>query len=169
MRSDNNAVIDELLAALDRLIVQAAARAKAARTGIEKHTFAPYHAYRAAIAEYQALVSVIEGRLEGLSPELVHRTRARLLVSRRRVLKTSIRAAFEFFFQLSAIPTLPLGVREVFAQELRHLHATREELRSPDHEGQLPPDLEQDLETAEAILNEVMGKAPALVSFDGDE
>lgn len=162
-------MIDELLAALERLIVQAAERSKAARAGIEKHTFAPYHAYRAGIAEYQALVSVIDGRLEGLPPALVHRTRGRLLAARRRVLKTSIRAAFEFFFALSAIPNLPLGVREVFAQELRHLHATREELRSPDHEGQLPPDLEQDLETAETILKEVMDKAPALVSFDGDE
>jgi hypothetical protein len=160
---------NELLGALDRLMVQAADRAKAARAGIEKNTFAPYYAYRAAIAEYQALVSVIEARLNGLSPQLVHRARDRLIGSRRRVLRISIRSAFEFFFSLSTTPGLPLGVRDVFAEELRHLSTTRDELRSPDHQGKLPTELEQDLRTAETILQEVMDKAPTLVSFDASE
>jgi hypothetical protein len=61
MPQDQSAAIDELLVALERLTEQARERAHEARVGVERHTFAPYHAYRAAVAEYEALVSVIEG------------------------------------------------------------------------------------------------------------
>jgi hypothetical protein len=132
---------------------------------VEKHTFAPYHAYRAAIAEYEALVSVIEGRLEGQPAALVTRTKERLAASRRKALTLSIKAAFNIFFALSGFSSLPIGVREVFAQELRHLNDAKTELRSPIHAGKLGADLAEALETAELILNEVIGKAPTLVDF----
>jgi hypothetical protein len=165
MPQDQSAAIDGLLVALERLTEQAKDRAREARIGVERHTFAPYHAYRAAIAEYEALVSVIEGRLEGQPAALVARTRERLLASRRRALTLSIEAAFNIFFALSAFSSLPIGVREVFTQELRHLSDAKTELRSPAHAGKLAADLEQNLETAEMILNEVIAKAPSLVDF----
>jgi hypothetical protein len=163
---NQRAMLDELHAALDRLIGQANQRADAARAGIERHTFAPYYAYRAAIAEYQALVIVIEARLEGLPSAVVKASQERLLTSRRHVLQLSVRAAFQFFLILSAYPSLPFGVREVFTQELAHLHAAKAELRSPEHAGKIPSDLEQDLETAETILREVIEKAPTFINFD---
>jgi len=165
MPQNPSAAVEELLAALERLTEQAKERARDARAGVERHTFAPYHAYRAAIAEYEALVSVIEGRLEGQAEPLVRKTRERLLASRRKALTLSIKAAFDIFFTLSAFPSLPIGVREVFTQELRHLNDAKTELRSPEHAGKLAADLEQDLETAEMILNEVIAKAPMLVDF----
>jgi hypothetical protein len=165
MAYDQSAAIEGLLTALERLTEQANDRAREARAGIERHTFAPYHAYRAAVAEYEALVSVIEGRLEGQPAALVSRTRERLLGSRRRALTLTIKSAFNIFFALSAFSNLPIGVREVFAQELRHLSGAKAELRSPAHAGKLPADLEQDLETAEMILNEVIAKAPSLADF----
>ena len=93
------------------------------------------------------------------------RTKGRLAASRRKALTLSIKAAFNIFFALSAFPNLPVGVREVFTQELRHLNDAKTELRSPLHAGKLATDLEQDLETAELILNEVIDKAPSLVDF----
>jgi hypothetical protein len=165
MPPDQSAAVDGLLVALERLTEQARERAREAQVGVERHTFAPYHAYRAAIAEYEALVSVIEGRIEGQSAALVAKTRERLLASRRRALTLSIKAAFNIFFALSAFSSLPIGVREVFTQELRHLNDAKAELRSPAHAGKLAAELEQDLQTAELILNEVIGKAPALVDF----
>lgn len=165
MPQNPSAAIDELLVALERLTEQAKARARDARAGVERHTFAPYHAYRAAIAEYEALVSVIESRLEGTAAGLVGKTRERLAESRRRMLTLTIKAAFDIFFALSAFSSLPIGVREVFAQELRHLNDAKTELRSPTHAGKLAADLEQDLDTAEMILNEVIAKAPSLVDF----
>jgi hypothetical protein len=165
MPQDQSAAIDELLVALERLTEQAKERAREARVGVERHTFAPYHAYRAAIAEYEALVSVIEGRLEGQAESLVSKTKERLAESRRKALTLSIKAAFSIFFALSAFSSLPIGMREVFAQELRHLNDAKTELRSPLHAGKLPADLEQALETAELILNEVIGKAPTPIDF----
>src|SRR5689334_18327949 len=143
MPQDQSAAIDELLLALERLTEQAKERAREARVGVERHTFAPYHAYRAAIAEYEALVSVIEGRLEGQAASLVSKTKERLAASRRKALTLSIKTAFSIFLALSAFSNLPIGVREVFAQELRHLNDAKTELRSPLHAGKLPTDLEQ--------------------------
>jgi hypothetical protein len=165
MPQDPSAAIEELLAALERLTEQARDKAREARVGVERHTFAPYHAYRAAIAEYEALVSVIEGRLDGQPDALVHKTRERLLASRRKSLTLSIKAAFNIFFALSAFSSLPIGVREVFTQELRHLNDAKSELSSSAHAGKLAEDLQQDLETAEMILQEVIQKAPMLVDF----
>ena len=160
MPQDQSAAIDELLVALERLTEQAKERAREARVGVERHTFAPYHAYRAAIAEYEALVSVIEGRLEGQASSLVGKTKERLAASRRKALTLSLTAAFSIFFALSAFSNLPIGVREVFTQD-----DAKTELRSPLHAGKLPADLEQALQTAELILNEVIAKAPTLVDF----
>jgi hypothetical protein len=140
MPPDQNAAVDGLLVALERLTEQAKDRARDARVGIE-------------------------GRLEGQPAALIAKTRERLLASRRRALTLSIEAAFNIFFALSAFSNLPIGVREVFTQELRHLNDAKTELRSPAHAGKLAADLEQNLETAEMILNEVIAKAPALVDF----
>ena len=156
----------ELLAALDSSVREVAASAARTQSGIGHHSFAPYHAYRASVDEYHALVSVIENliRRDG-SPE-ADRVRARLLNRERQLLTLMIRSALEFFFALSAIPNLPYGIRECFAQELQSMSTVHERLHAPEHKDKLPPELEQDLEVAEEILAEVMRKAPSLLSFD---
>jgi hypothetical protein len=156
----------ELLPALDRSVRAVAASAARTQSGIGHHSFAPYHAYRASIDEYHALVAVIEGLIRGDGSTEADRVRERLLNRERQVLTLMIRSSLEFFFALSAIPNLPYGIRECFAQELKSMSAAHERLQAPEHTGKLPSELEQDLEVAEEILAEVMRKAPGLASFD---
>lgn len=159
--------VAELLAALDRSVRAVAASAARTQSGIGHHSFAPYHAYRASIDEYHALVAVIESLVRGDGSGEADRIRERLLNRERQLLTVMIRSALEFFFALSAIPNLPYGIRECFAQELKSMSAAHERLHAPEHKEKLPPELEQDLEVAEEILAEVMRKAPSLMNFDG--
>jgi hypothetical protein len=156
----------ELLAALDRSVREVAACAARTQSGIGHHSFEPYHAYRASVDEYHALVAVIENIICRDGSAEADRVSALLLNRERQLLTLMIRSALEFFFALSAIPNLPYGIRECFAQELQSMSAAHERLHAPEHKDKLPQELEQDLEVAEEILAEVMRKAPSLVSFD---
>jgi hypothetical protein len=160
------AQLTELLAALDRSVRDIATSAARTPAGIGHHSFAPYHAYRACVDEYHALVSVIENIIRNDGSAEADRVRALLMDRERKLLTLMIRAALEFFFALSAIPNLPYGIRECFAQELQSMSAAHERLQAPEHKGKLPQELGQDLEVAEEILAEVMRKAPGLMSFD---
>jgi hypothetical protein len=161
------AQLGELLAALDRSVRQVAACAARTQSGIGHHSFAPYHAYRASIDEYHALVAVIENVVRRGGSADANRIRSLLLNRERQLLSLMIRSALEFFFALSAIPNLPYGTRECFAQELLSMSAAHERLQAPEHKDRLPSELGQDLEVAEEILAEVMRKAPSLMNFDG--
>lgn len=161
-----NPSVDAFLGALDRMTREIKGHAQAARTGIERHTFAPYHFYRDRVLEHEALVAVIRAQRDGLSADQTALIDKKLLAVERAMLAHAIRSALQFLFALSAIANLPYGVRETFMSELQSLQAARNLLRSPTHSGALPPDLEADLETAETILVEVMERAPSLISFD---
>jgi len=159
----------ELLAALDRSAREVAVCAAETQRGIGHHSFAAYHAYRASVDEYHALVSVIENLVRNDGSGLAERVRAQLLDREGKLLTVMIKSALDFFFALSAIPNLPYGIRECFAQELQSMAAAHERLHAPEHKDKLPAELEQDLDIAEEILAEVMRKAPSLMSFDTAE
>lgn len=158
--------LNELLKALDRSLATVAATAEAARAGIRMRALAPYYDYRASLDEYEAIVLVIRNALAQQSEVVAERTRQTLLAREREILALSIRAALDFFFSLSAIPNLSLGIRECFTQELRSLKNAERRVSSDIHRGSIPPDLESDLETAREILGEIMQKAPTMLSFD---
>lgn len=158
--------LKDLLDALDRSLLTVKAAAEAACAGVRLRAFAPYYDYRASLDEYEAIVLVIRNAIPQQSDALAERTRAILLQREREILALSIRAALDFFFALSAIPNLSLGIRECFIQELRSLKAAEIRVSSPAHLGAISPDLEGDIETAREILGEIMDKAPSLLSFD---
>ena len=78
-----------------------------------------------------------------------------------------IKASLRFFFVLSANPILPLGAREIFIAELRSLHEAHEKLSRPEYAGRFDNSVASDLDMAEAILDEIIDKAPSLLQFDG--
>jgi hypothetical protein len=154
------------MGALDRTLATVTAAAEAARVGIRHHALAPYHDYRASLNEYEAIVLVIQNALKQQSDGVAARTRQILLAREREILALSIRSALDFFFALSAIPNLSLGIRECFTQELRSLKSAERRVSSDAHRGSIPADLEGDIEIAREILGEIMQKAPTMLSFD---
>jgi hypothetical protein len=161
------AEVEALLCALEQQKAEMAAATDAAQQGVNHHSFEPYHALQEKTFEHESLVAVIEGRLARFGNKCPPQLRERLDRFERSVLGERIRGSFKVLFALSAIPLLPFGVRELFAGELKALEAARDKLRDPRHRQHCDPDLEQDLETAEMILTEVMEKAPGLLDFTG--
>lgn len=164
MKERKTKVLD-LLRALDSLNVDLAARIAAARAGISQHSLSAYRLYRDKLDEYHALVTVIETHIHDMAPGRQERVRARLQAREREALAMIIHAALDFFFALSAIPNLPIGMRECFEQELLSLRRAEARLSAPEHQGKLSPALAGDLETAGLLLAEIMAKAPAMLDF----
>jgi hypothetical protein len=166
MESKEMTKVNALMAALARTTEEVRDCAQKTHQAIAHHSFGAYYAYRDSIAQYGALVATINHRLARLPSDTRDELSSRLLASERELLTITVKSAFDFFFALSAIPILPLGIKEMFTRELASLQMTHARLNSPDHEGQLPPELVEDLEVAEEILQEIMQKAPTLLSFD---
>ncbi len=155
----------QLLRALDKLIIDLSTNIAEARSGISHHSLHGYRQYRAKLDEYHSLVAVIEHQLLEMPPGRQERVRSRLFDREREALALIIHAALDFFFALSAIPNLPIGIRECFEQELLSLQRAEARLSAPEHTGKLSPALAGDLETAGLLLAEIMAKAPALLNF----
>ena len=159
--------LQDLFAALERVIGEARQLAAATAEGIDQLSFSPYYAYHAAIEQYEALRVTIEEKLPRLAAGSRPANRARLLEADRRLLALTIQSAFTYLSVLSTFRRLPEGAREVVMRELAQLRNVRERLRSPGHARQLGRELQAPLDTAEKILVEVMEKAPSLLDFEG--
>lgn len=160
--------VKELLGALERQCREAAKLAKQAEHEASKHSFATYREFRDKVGEFQALVILIEQRLRNLVDSRSDDLREQFERLDMVMLALLVRASMRFFFVLSANPILPMGAREIFVAELRSLHDAHEKLRRPTYAGKLGTDLERDLETASLILEEIIDKAPSLLSFRSD-
>ena len=68
---------------------------------------------------------------------------------------------------LGELKRIAKGAREIFIAELHSLYEAREKLRRPDYLSRLNSGLATDLDTAEAILEEIIDKAPGLLQFGG--
>ncbi len=154
-----------LLGALERQCREAIGLASTAEKEASKHSFAAYRGFRDKVGEFQALVILIEGRLRNLAEGRADDLRQEFERLDILMLTTLVRASMRFFFVLSANPILPLGAREVFVSELRSLHDAHEKLRRPDYAERLSRDLENELEMASQILEEIIDKAPSLIHF----
>ena len=157
--------VQQLLGALERQAKEAVDLAAAAEREASKHSFAAYRAFRDKVGEFQALVILIEGRLRNLVDHRSDDLRAEFERLDTLMLSVLVRSSMRFFFVLSANPILPLGAREVFVSELKSLHEAHEKLRRPDYAGKLGPNLENDLDMASQILEEIIDKAPGLLQF----
>ena len=156
-RTYTRAEVKELLSALERQCREAMVLAKTAEADATKHSFGAYRAFRDKVGEFQALVILIEGRLRTVAGSRVDAL----------MLSVLVRASMRFFFVLSANPILPMGAREIFVTELRSLHDAHEKLRRPNYAGKIVAGLENDLDTASLILEEIIDKAPGLLNFTG--
>jgi len=166
-RQYTRAEVKELLSALERQCREAAALAKQAEHEATRHSFGAYRGFRDKVGEFQALVILIEQRLRNLADARSDDLRDQFERLDTVMLALLVRASMRFFFVLSANPALPMGAREIFVAELRSLHDAHERLMRPNYAGKLSSDLERDLETASLILEEIIDKAPSLLSFRG--
>ena len=124
-----------------------------------------YAQFRAKSGEVYTLGIVVKSRVDNLDSgrdeELAKRF-DRAVVEAQRVI---IQASLRFMEVLSKLEALPLGAREIFTGELRSLYDARERLRDPRLAPLIDESLSKKIDTAEAVLNTIIEKAPRLMSF----
>lgn len=164
-RSYTRKDVQDLLSALDRQAKDAARLARQAEEDVAKDSFLAYNDFRSKVGEFRALCILVESRMKAVAGDPVHDLQEQYMVLDTQMLGLLVKASMRFFFMLSAKTTLPLGAREIFLTELRSLHEAAEKLRRPEFETRLDAGLRKELETAELILEEIIHKAPAMLSF----
>jgi len=158
--------VKQLLGALERQIREAMRLAKAAEIDAGRESFNSYRAFREKVGEFQALVILIENRLKNLVDNRSDDLRQEFERLDTLMLSILVKASMRFFFVLSAKTALPLGAREIFVSELHSLHDAHKRLKSPHYAGKLDGQVEQDLNVASEILEEIIEKAPGLLNFN---
>ena len=157
--------VQNLLAALERQAREAMRLAQMAETEAAKDSFQSYNDFRNKVGEFRALCILIEGRLRNIESNRMEDLQEQYARLDTMMLSLLVRASMRFFFVLSAKTMLPVGARDIFMQELRSLHDAHEKLRRPEYQGRLGENLHNELDTAEAILEEIIHKAPSLLHF----
>ena len=160
--------VEGLLQALDRQGQEAAALSAKAQKDAARDSFGTYRLFRDKVGEFKALCILIEMRLKNLADHRSEDLRQEYERLDTTMVTLLVKASMRFFFVLSANTVLPLGAREIFISELRSLYEAHEKLCGPRYEGRLDEAVLNDLQTAEAILEEIIHKAPGLLMFGGE-
>ena len=124
-----------------------------------------YAKFRSKSGEIYTLGIIVRTRLNNLEsgPDAALTERFdRALVAAQ---QTMIQASLKFMEVLSKLALLPMGAREIFTGELRSLYDARERLRDPRLAPYIDADLGRKIDTAEAVLQVIIDKAPQLLSF----
>ena len=124
-----------------------------------------YAQFRSKSGEVYTLTIVVKSRVDHLDsgPDKdLNQRFDRAIVEAQRII---IQASLRFMEVLSKLEALPLGAREIFTGELRSLYDSRERLRDPRLAPFIDDSLGKKIDTAEAVLNTIIEKAPQLMSF----
>lgn len=157
--------VQDLLVALESQARDAVRLAKMAEEEAARDSFQAYNEFRNKVGEFRALCILIEGRLRAIENVRVDDLRDEYARLDMLMLGILVRASMRFFFVLSAKTMLPVGAREIFVAELRSLYDAADKLKRPEYADKLGDKLKGELETAEMILEEIIHKAPKLLSF----
>ena len=76
-----------------------------------------------------------------------------------------IKASIKFFFVLSASTKLPLGARDICMAEMKRIYDAKQKLENPKYSSAIDDEVKINLELADDILNEIIGKAPKLLNL----
>lgn len=157
--------VQDLLAALEGQARDGVRLAKQAEEEAARDSFQAYNEFRSKVGEFRALCILIEGRLKQIADGRTDDLKDEYARLDMLMLGILVRASMRFFFVLSAKTMLPVGAREIFVSELRSLHDAAEKLKRPEYADKLGDKLKTELDTAELILEEIIHKAPRMLSF----
>jgi len=152
----------ELLAAASRIRKELDEVADKAYKAIQKHSFAVYYQFANKRTEHAALICVIRSRCSDKKPDLTAAAKREEF----QALQATVQSVTKFLFALSATPLLPVGACETFLAEYEYLKTARERLTAEGgKENREISSLLDDIETALMLLEEIIGKSPALEEF----
>lgn len=159
--------VTRLLSALERQAKEALSLAKQAEQDASKHSYEMYYNFRSKVQEFETCAIIVEERLKNMTSSRKASLENQFNRLNALMLGIVVRASLQFFYVLSANTHLPMGAREIFLSELRHLYAAKNKLKNPLYQSYLDEETAENLETAEEILTEIIDRAPSLLQLEG--
>ncbi len=157
--------VSGLLAALERQVADADNLAAMALNGVRQERFAAYLGFRRQVDEMLSLASLLEGQLQRVQEERTAALRGEFDRLDLALTMMLVRTARDFFAELNRRNVLPLGAREIFLPDVGSLGAAREKVARLSAVHDAAQAIGQVLDAAEAELDRVLTRAPALPDF----
>jgi hypothetical protein len=158
-----------MLAALEKQAREAASLADKAHSHASRDSYAGYFQFRAKVDEFQALIALVEERLNRMQDEHTVKLRAQFRQLDTVMLVMLVRTSTRFYGMLNENVTLPLGARELFLPELRTLTEIRDRLmEEPEQAERMIPGVAEALIQALATVEALIERAPSLPDFSQD-
>lgn len=161
----DEALARQLVATLERQAREIVDAAAATEQDDTVQGFANYQAFRRKVAEFDSLVSVIEGSLRKLSDAPRGALNELLHTRRDMILGPSIRAMTAFFTRLGAGSPLPLGLFDILEEELRALDGMREALDAAEPPGPDDAEIRAQIGGLETIIRGLKDRATQFLDF----
>lgn len=157
---------ERFLVALEQNVQKLAKLSRKVEEEASAYDVSSYDTFREELQNFRSLGTLIEGRLQELAgekkaEELGEQFQKMNLLMLTLYIKTSLKT----FFVYSAKAVLSLGSKERFISDLRFLKEAEEKLSNPPYVGRLSDDAMMELEMAQAVLEEIVAKAPGLLDF----
>lgn len=127
--------------------------------------FIDYMKSRDISSECWAFSIVIEHRIDeytGPEAENLRREFDQMIVS---IWTALLNCSLRYLAALSREENLPLGSREIFVREIKTLYDANKFLNDSRYHGLIDNDVQNKKHQAERILNEIIGRAPALLEL----
>jgi len=159
------AEVEELLQALERNAKAVVDAARAATTAAGRDKFEGYTGFRERCEDFDTLAILIEHRLMHIAGGKAEDLEGKFSELKIFMLTATLRTSLHFLRVLAARDALPLGSRDIFLRELRHLHAARSRMTGAEYAGRLDPGTAADMQRAEEILGLILDRAPTLLDL----
>ncbi len=157
--------IDEFLDAFEAQAKDIVSISLRAQKEASKHSYQMYNDFRTKVSEFDTFTIIISSKLKTVDTRRFDEVNEKFETIQLMIMNHLIKTSIKFFFVLSMATTLPLGAREIFVEELRRIHDTKNKLEDPRFADKIDQEGRDNLDIAEEILNEIIDKAPSLLNF----
>ena len=161
----NRANIIKMLLALEAQIRQASALASSIQHGMGSENFAVYLKFRSKVDEIMSLSAIIERRIEDILELDIKALSHQFLNLNAHALTMLVRSNKGFFGALAERRAVPIGIRDVLAQELKFLDTVRERLEQPNLQDQLDQRIFEDMDDVMTAIRSISDRTTSLEDF----
>jgi hypothetical protein len=158
--------VELLLGSLERSATAVIKTAAVASAEARPDKFRSFQAFRKSCDDFDTLSTLIEHRLKNMTAGHEKDLQQKFEELTLFLLGATMTASLHFLRVLAEQDALPLGSRDMFARELRHLHSAQEKMDQPQYVSRIGDRTKADIKAAEEILIEIIDRSSTLLDFN---
>ncbi|MBM3571275.1 MAG: hypothetical protein FJX52_02790 [Alphaproteobacteria bacterium] len=168
-RAQDLAQIGDLMAALERQSKDAIRLAQATRSVTSGHMFQLKENFRAKISEFEAVVALMDHRLDQLPEDKRELVTDKMSELEAPVLTKSVQSYVAFCARIQESGAVPLWAREVLGRDITAMEKERSQLAEPRFAGRIDSESANAIDRIKDSLVNLIEKAPRLPDFSAPD